>query len=213
LEKVCIIAGASSWIGRETALSLARMGYSVVLACRSEEKGRAALRLIRTRQSVTIDGLETTFQVNYLSHFLLTHLLLGELRRGAPSRIINASSAAHYNGHICFDDLHCSKRCGAFRSYWQSKLAQITFTYRLARLLKGTGIDADCLHPGALAGNWGRDAGSWPSLGVRLASPFEISPRKGAKTSVYPSSSPEVKGVAGKHFSDMREERELGGVA
>src|SRR2546421_11327872 len=105
------------------------------------------------RRTTTGDGLEATFEVDYLSHFLLTGLLINLLKAAAPSRLVEVSSVAHYNGHIDFDDLQGEKGYGGWRAYSQAKLAQGLFTYELARGLKGTGVTANCLHPGAGAPN------------------------------------------------------------
>jgi NAD(P)-dependent dehydrogenase (short-subunit alcohol dehydrogenase family) len=163
--------------------------------------------LILGERILTKDGLETTFEVNYLSHFLLTNLLLGAIKAAAPSRIINVSSDAHFRGHIDFEDLQEEKNYGASRSYSQSKLAQILFTHELAKRLDGTGVTVNSLHPGVVATNWGRHSVGAMSAGIRLASPFMASPKKGAETSVYLASSPDVAGVTGKYFSKKREEK------
>ena len=154
----------------------------------------------RPLRSLTIDGFETTLQVNYLSHFLLTNLLLPILKKSAPSRIINVSSVAHYSGHLKFDDLQMEKRYGVMRAYSQSKLALVLFTHELARRLKGTGVTANCLHPGAVATNiWGDWLGPAAFLG-KVTRLFMLSPEKGAKTQVYLATSSEVEGVSGEYF-------------
>ena len=163
--------------------------------------------LILGERIQTKDGLETTFEVNYLSHFLLTNLLLGAIKASAPSRIINVSSTAHFRGHIDFEDLQEVKGFGAMRSYSQSKLAQVLFTHELAKRLAGTGVTVNSLHPGVVATNWGHHSVGAMSLGIRLASPFMTSPKKGAETSIYLASSPDVSGVTGKYFSKRREEK------
>ncbi len=155
----------------------------------------------------TKDGFETTFEVDYLSHFLLTNLLLGAIKAAAPSRIINVSSMAHLRGHIDFEDLQEEKNFGAMRSYSQSKLAQVLFTHELAKRLAGTGVTVNSLHPGVVATNWGRHSVGAMSLGIRLASPFMTSAKKGAETSIYLASSPDVSGVSGKYFSKKQEEK------
>jgi NAD(P)-dependent dehydrogenase (short-subunit alcohol dehydrogenase family) len=163
--------------------------------------------LILGKRSLTKDGLETTFEVNYLSHFLLSNLLLGAIKSAAPSRIINVSSEAHFRGHIDFEDLQGEKRFGAGKSYSQSKLAQVLFTHELSKRLAGTGVTVNSLHPGVVGTNWGRHSVGAMSVGIRLASPFMTSPKKGAETSVYLASSPDVSGVTGKYFSKKREEK------
>jgi NAD(P)-dependent dehydrogenase (short-subunit alcohol dehydrogenase family) len=160
--------------------------------------------LILGKRTVTKDGLETTFEVNYLSHFLLTDLLLETMKASAPSRIINVSSDAHTGGHIDFEDLQEEKNYSALRSYSQSKLAQVLFTYELARRLQGTGVTANCVHPGAVATNWGTRSAGLLGIGVRLAHPFMIGPEKGADTVVYLASSPDVANVAGKYFTKRK---------
>ncbi|HEV2226743.1 MAG TPA: SDR family oxidoreductase [Nitrososphaerales archaeon] len=154
----------------------------------------------RPLRSLTVDGFETTFQVNYLSHFLLTNLLLPVLKKSTPSRIINVSSVAHYSGHLNFDDLQMEKGYGVMRAYSQSKLALVLFTHELARRLKGAGVTANCLHPGAVATNiWGDWLGPAAFLG-KVTRLFMLCPEKGAKTQVYLASSSDVEGVSGEYF-------------
>jgi NAD(P)-dependent dehydrogenase (short-subunit alcohol dehydrogenase family) len=160
--------------------------------------------LILGKRTVTKDGLETTFVVNYLSHFLLTGLLLGTLKANAPSRIINVSSDAHTGGHIDFDDLQEEKSYSALRSYSQSKLAQVLFTFELAKKLQGTGVTVDAVHPGVVATNWGTHSAGLLGIGVRLAHPFMMGAEKGADTLVYLASSPQVVDVTGKYFTKRR---------
>jgi len=156
--------------------------------------------VVRLRRSLTVDGFETTFQVNYLSPFLLTDLLLPLLKRSAPSRIINVSSAAHYGSHIDLGNLQLERGYRVMRAYSQSKLALVLFTHELARRLEGTGVTANCLHPGAVATNiWGDALGPVSFLG-KVTKLFLMSPEKGAKTQVYLASSPEVEAVSGEYF-------------
>jgi retinol dehydrogenase 14 len=162
--------------------------------------------LILGKRSTTVDGLETTFVVNYLSHFLLTNLLLEELKNSAPSRIVNVSSDAHIGGHMAFDDLQEEKSYGASKAYAQSKLAQVLFTYELADRLKGTGVTVNCVHPGAVRTHWGDSAGAL-SIGIKIARPFMISPEKGAETPLYVATSPELEGVTGKFFAKKSEKK------
>jgi retinol dehydrogenase 14 len=160
--------------------------------------------LILGKRTLTPDGLETTFVVDYLSHFLLTNLLLDELKTSAPSRIVNITSDAHFNGHIDFEDLQEAKKYSAMKSYSQSKLAQVLFTYELSERLKGTGVSANCVHPGAVRTHWGDNAGAL-GIGIKIARPFLLSPERGAETPVYVATSPELEGVSGKFFSKKKE--------
>jgi NAD(P)-dependent dehydrogenase (short-subunit alcohol dehydrogenase family) len=148
----------------------------------------------------TVDGLEMTFAVNYLAPFLLTNMLLDVLKASAPARIINVSSNSHEAGYIQLDDLQAQHH-KSMRAYEQSKLAVVLFTYDLARKLQGTGVTANCLHPGFVATHIGqRDVRPAVHLLVKVIGSFGTSPQKGAKTSIYLASSPQVEGVTGKYF-------------
>ncbi len=160
--------------------------------------------LILGNRVATPDGLESTFVVNYLSHFLLTNLLLGTLKASAPSRVVNITSDAHFSGHIDFDDPQGEKHYGGLRAYSQSKLAQVVFTYELAKRTMGSGVSVNCVHPGAVRTKWGNGAGLL-EIGIRIARPFMLSPEKGAETPIYVATSAEVKDVTGKYFSKKKE--------
>jgi NAD(P)-dependent dehydrogenase (short-subunit alcohol dehydrogenase family) len=146
------------------------------------------------------DGLEMTFAVNHVAYFLLTDLLLPVLKASAPSRIVNVASDAHRGLSLDFDDLQSEKRYFSFPAYGRSKLANILFTYELARRLQGTGVTANALHPGVIASGFGKNDKGWFALGAKLMAPFLMTPEKGARTSVYLASSPEVEGVSGRYF-------------
>lgn len=140
---------------------------------------------------LTEDGIETTFQVNHLAHFLLTHLLLDLLKRNAPSRIINVSSMAHYNARLSFDNLQGEKKFGAYGAYACSKLENILFTYELAERLKGTGVTVNCLHPGVVATKLLRAGfGGFGGSDVK----------KGAETIVFLATAPTGETVTGGYF-------------
>jgi NAD(P)-dependent dehydrogenase (short-subunit alcohol dehydrogenase family) len=246
--KICLVTGATSGVGKATALGLAQMGATVVMVSRDrgrgevvqeeikQESGNDAVDLLladlASQQSIrqlvedfkqrytqlhvlinnagvvtlkrqeTIDGLETTFAVNQLAPFLLTNLLLDTLKASVHARIINVSSDAQEAGYIDLDDLQSQKRYRSLRAYSQSKLALTLFTYELARRLQGSGVTANCLHPGFVATKIGQN-GAPPieRLVVNAVfSTFGISPEKGAATSLYLASSPDVEGVTGKYF-------------
>src|SRR6266849_3169321 len=153
------------------------------------------------RRRETVDGLEMKFAVNYLAPFLLTNLLLDVLKASAPARIVNVSSDAQASGYIQMDDLQAEKLYRPMRTYPQAKLAVVLFTYELARRLQGTGVTANCLHPGFVATHIGqRDVGPAVRLLVKLIGSFGTSPEEGAKTSIYLASSAEVEGVTGQYF-------------
>jgi len=254
-DKICLITGASSGIGKATALGLARMGATVVLVCRDRARGEAALAEARaatdgqnaagdrraallladlssqaairqlgqefkarfshlhvlinnaglapSARSITVDGIETVFAVNYLAPFLLTNLLLEVLKASAPARVVNVAGDFHRKATINFDDLMFENSYSGIRANNQAKLALILFTYELARRLEGSGVTVNCLHPGAVAtGAPLKDPHLSPLARFMygLVKPFFLSPEKGAETSIYLASSPQVEGVSGKYF-------------
>lgn len=153
------------------------------------------------------DGLEMTFAVNHLAYFLLTNLLLDVIKTSAPARIINVSSDAHAWGYLNFDDLQNERGYGGLKVYGQSKLANVLFTYELARRLQGSGVTVNCLHPGAVASNFGQQDAGLLGVGLKIVRPFLISPERGARTAVYLATSPEVEGVTGKYFVNCKEHK------
>jgi NAD(P)-dependent dehydrogenase (short-subunit alcohol dehydrogenase family) len=240
--KTCMITGATSGIGRASAIELGRMGAKLILVGRNPKLGQELVREIQgagnpdselmfadlesqaqirklaadflatkrplhvlmnnagvfnMKRRITSDGLEQVFAVNHLAYFMLTLLLLDRIKESASARIINVSSDLHQRATIKFDDLGGERSYGGMSSYGQSKLANILFTYELARRLAGTGVTVNCVHPGAVATNLARDNGL-TTVAWNLASTFMKSPEKGARTQVFLASSPEVEGVTGK---------------
>ena len=158
--------------------------------------------LIVPERHLTIDGLEETFAVNHLAPFLLTMELLDLLKASAPARIVNVSSEAHRGARMHWEDLQfANSRYKSFRAYGQSKLANILFTYELARRLDGTGVAANALHPGVVASGFGQTYPGYLSFLVKVARPFLLTNEEGARTSVHVAASPEVEGVSGKYFA------------
>jgi NAD(P)-dependent dehydrogenase (short-subunit alcohol dehydrogenase family) len=153
---------------------------------------------LNTRQ-VTPDGFEATFAINHLGYFLLTNLLLDLLETGTPARLVNVSSGAHLNAHIDFDDLQSEQHYSGWKAYGQSKLANVMFTYELARRVQGRGVTVNAVHPGVVRTNFG-SSGGFVRFGARIAAPFLLSPEKGADTVIWLASSPEVEGMTGKYF-------------
>jgi retinol dehydrogenase 14 len=150
---------------------------------------------------LTKDGLEEVFVVNYLSHFLLTSLLLDVLKNSAPSRIVNVASSVH--AHIDFEDLQMEKHYNPIRSYGQSKLAQILFTQELSRRLEGTGVTVNSVHPGAVRTHLG-DEGGLVGIAIKFLRNFYASPEKGAEGPVFVATSKEMDGVTGAYFARTR---------
>ena len=153
---------------------------------------------------VTADGYEMTFALNHLSYFRLTQLLRDQLLASAPARIVNVSSDAHYGGALNFDDLMGAKKYSSWGAYSQSKLANVSFTYALARQLEGTGVTANVLHPGFVATGFGRNNGGLMGALMPFAQWFAIKPDKGAETSVFLATAPELTGVSGKYFASSK---------
>jgi NAD(P)-dependent dehydrogenase (short-subunit alcohol dehydrogenase family) len=246
--KTCVVTGANSGIGKETALGLARMGARVILVCRNSEKGQAALEDIRREsgsseldlliadmssqasvralaeqirqkcprldvlvnnagaavraRTLSADGIEMTVAANHLGAALLTFELLDLLKASAPSRIVNVSSEAQRRVRLDMNDVQFERRkYTGIAAYGQSKLLMNAFTFELARRLEGTGVTANCLHPGVVATNiWPADSGPVFKLIVALAKPFMLNSKEGATVSLYLATSPEVAEVTGKYF-------------
>jgi NAD(P)-dependent dehydrogenase (short-subunit alcohol dehydrogenase family) len=251
-EKICLVTGANSGIGKVTAKVLAAAGATVIMVSRNRDKGEAAreeivretgaknvdlmitdfsdLSQIRRlaanfkakyprlhvlvnnagtfidKRTLTADGYETTFAVNHLGYFLLTRELLDLMKSSAPARIVNVASEAHRRGHIDFDDLSLQNSYGGWKAYSQSKLANVLFTYELARRLEGTGVTANCMHPGVVGTSLFNSVGGMLGKVVRLFTPFMRTPEKGADTIIWLASSPDVEGVTGKYFTDRKEQ-------
>jgi len=151
---------------------------------------------------LTADGLERTFALNHLAPFLLTNLLLERLEATAPARVVTVASNAQGMGRIDFDDLLGAQHYSGSRAYNQSKLANVMFTYELARRLAGTGVTANALHPGVVRTGFGAED---PSVLTRAAMPFLRflkTPSQGALTSIYLASSPIVEGISGRYFAN-----------
>lgn len=154
----------------------------------------------------TDDGLERTFALNHMSYFVITNLLLPRLKPGA--RIVSTSSGAHRRAQLDFADLQSRAGYQGFPVYAKSKLCNVLFTRELARRLEGSGVAANCLHPGFVATRFGDQSGGLISLGVRLAKPFMgLSKEEGAKTIVHLASSPEVANVSGEYFYECKVDR------
>jgi len=247
--KICIVTGANSGIGKETALGLAQMGARVIMVCRNAEKGKAALEEIRREsgssqvdlliadmssqasvralaeqiqrkyprldvlvnnaggatpaRTLSADGIEMTLATNHLGAALLTLLLLDLLKASAPSRVVNVSSSEAQAARLDTNDLQFERRkYNAIAAYRQSKLLMNAFTFELARRLAGTGVTANCLHPGAVATNiWNPDL--LPLIGrliVAVVKPFLLNSKQGAAVSLYLATSPEVAQVSGEYF-------------
>jgi retinol dehydrogenase 12 len=160
--------------------------------------------VISPRRPLTSDGLEVTFATNHLGPFLLTGLLRGLMERSAPARVVTVASAVHKQVRaIPWDDLAGGGRteyAGQEQAYPLSKLANILFTAELARRLSGTGVTANCLHPGFVRTDLGRDVTGVAAVILPLILRLRPGPQAGARTPVYLASSPEVTGVTGGYF-------------
>jgi len=153
-----------------------------------------------SRRTTTVDGFERTWALNHLAYVLLTLELLPLLEASVPARIVNVASNVHARGTIDFDDLQGARRYDGVRSYCQSKLANVLVTYALARRLAGSGVTANCLHPGMVATGIGRNMLGLPRLAMTALRPFLMTPEQGAATSIHLASSQDVVGVSGQYF-------------
>jgi NAD(P)-dependent dehydrogenase (short-subunit alcohol dehydrogenase family) len=157
-------------------------------------------------RQITEDGFERSLAVNYLGPFLLTRELLPLLERSAPSRVINLSSGLHGRAKIDFDDIQSERNYKGMRAYESTKLMILMYTYELARRLEGTGVTANVVLPGFVATNLGANMGGLRNkIMFKLVRPFQINAEKGAETSVYVATSPELESVTGRCFAKSQE--------
>jgi NAD(P)-dependent dehydrogenase (short-subunit alcohol dehydrogenase family) len=159
--------------------------------------------LFGTRK-VTEDGLEFTFATNHMAYFLLTLGLRERIVQSAPARIVNTASGAHRGAKLDFADLQTTRGYTGFGAYKLSKLCNILFTRELARRLAGTGVTANCFHPGFVATRFGDESGGLGALAIRLAKFMALSPAEGAKTLMHLAASAEAEGVTGEYFYRSR---------
>jgi NAD(P)-dependent dehydrogenase (short-subunit alcohol dehydrogenase family) len=151
-----------------------------------------------SKRQETADGLEMTFALNHMAYFVITNLLLPQLKPGA--RIVTVASNAHRGAKLDFDDLQSGRGYAGFAVYSRSKLANILFNRELARRTP-PGVTANALHPGFVATRFGDQSGGLMRAVFRVAKPIgAISPEEGAKTIIHLASSPSVEGVTGEYF-------------
>ncbi|CAA0102854.1 Rhamnolipids biosynthesis 3-oxoacyl-[acyl-carrier-protein] reductase [Zhongshania aliphaticivorans] len=253
LNKVCLITGATSGIGRATALALAEQGAELFVVCRNASKGESLLKeisqqypqcfvtlllgdlgcladirkvaqqfidtgkplhlllnnagVVNPRRKQSRDGIEETFAVNHLAYFLLTELLLDVLLRSAPARIVSVASEAYtFVKGVQFDDIEFSTTAyKTFKVYGHSKLCNILWTRQLAKKLEGSGVTANCVHPGAVNTSLGQQEHILIGKVIAvLMKPFFRSPAAGAATSIFVATSPTLDNVSGEYFSNSK---------
>ncbi len=181
-----------------------RLGRELAALPRIDVLVNNAGAIFRRRQA-TPDGLERTFALNHMAYFLLTALLRERLAAAAPARIVSVASEAHRGVTLDFDDLQSARRYNGWTAYRRSKLCNILFTRELAHRLQGTGVTANCLHPGFVASSFGDNNEGVFRIALAIAKRlFAISEEQGAATSVYLASSPEVEGMSGLYFDKCR---------
>ncbi|WOJ90805.1 SDR family oxidoreductase [Methylocapsa polymorpha] len=162
---------------------------------------------IFTKRETTVDGFERTWALNHLAYVLLTLELLDSLKASAPARVINVASKAHVGVALDFDDLQSARNYSGFKTYGRSKLANILFTYALARRLENAGVSANCLHPGVVATGIARDMNGLFKLVFAAVTPWLTTPEQGAATSIFLAASAEAAGVNGKYFDKCKPAR------
>jgi NAD(P)-dependent dehydrogenase (short-subunit alcohol dehydrogenase family) len=246
-NKVVVITGGNSGIGRVTATEIAKMGARVVIVCRNEQKAKAvqedinaltglnncdmflcdfsshksirdfALKFREKYDRVDVlinnagtilgerqlneDGHEMMFATNHLGYFLMTHYMLDLLKKPEHGRVVNVASLGHRFTNMRWDDIHAEKRFISFIQYGFTKLCNILFNKELARHLKNsTNITANCLHPGNVNSNFGRTGHPAFRFIIEKFGFVLIPPEKGAETSIYLATSPEVIGKSGKYW-------------
>jgi NAD(P)-dependent dehydrogenase (short-subunit alcohol dehydrogenase family) len=160
------------------------------------------------KRQLTPEGLELTLAVNHLAPFLLTTLLLDRLRESAPARIVNVSSVAHESARFDFDDPTMERGYRPFAAYGRSKLANLWFTYELARRLEGSGVTVNAVHPGLVRTALGDHSGALRRAGWRLLHlayrRASLSPEEGAAAITHLATAPELADVTGRYFVGRR---------
>jgi NAD(P)-dependent dehydrogenase (short-subunit alcohol dehydrogenase family) len=153
-------------------------------------------------RKTSVDGLEMTFATNHMGYFVVTNILLDRLKATPGARIVSTASDAHKSGKLDFDDLQSVKNYSSFRVYGTSKLCNILFTRELARRLEGTGVTANCLHPGFVGTRFGQNNANniLMKLLAKGIMSFGLSPEDGAKTIIHLASSPDVATISGEYF-------------
>jgi len=252
-NKLCVVTGANSGIGKETVREFARQGAYVIMVCRNEQRAKDAKQeiiidtghtgieimladlaiqhevrelaeqitseyddidllvnnagIIPGDREETIDGIEKTLAINHLAPFLLTNLLMDHLKKGSEARVVNVSSEVHRVGAQSFDldNVQLQKDYTPMKAYGISKLCNVMFTHELAKRCKDTSITTNSLHPGVVRTQLAEEASWLMKLFYLVGKPFMRSPKSGAQTTIYLSTSEEVRSVSGKYFRNKKQ--------
>jgi len=152
------------------------------------------------KRCLSVDGIEMTFALNHLNYFLLTHVMMDALKASVAGRVVNVASNVHRKHQMNFDDLQSAHRYNGLKAYGRSKLANILFSYELARRLENSTITVNALHPGLVSTNIGNNNGWVISKIWLFITRKGMTPEQGALTNIYLASAPELEGVNGKYF-------------
>jgi NAD(P)-dependent dehydrogenase (short-subunit alcohol dehydrogenase family) len=252
-NKLCVVTGANSGIGKETVRAFANQGAYVIMVCRNEQRAKQAQQeiisdtghrdieimladlalqydvrevvnqitqkfdkvdvlvnnagIIADERQETVDGIERTLAINHLAPFLLTNLLFDHLKNAREARVTNVSSEVHRMGANNFDinNLQLTEGYSPMKAYGISKLCNIMFTHELAKRWADTPITTNSLHPGVVRTQLAEEANLLMKLFYTVGKPFMRSPRSGAQTTIYLTTSDEVQSISGKYFRNKKQ--------
>jgi NAD(P)-dependent dehydrogenase (short-subunit alcohol dehydrogenase family) len=221
-NRICLITGGTSGVGRATAIGLAKLGAHVIIISSSEERSAIPVfveefksdfkklhvlsnnaAVLPLKKEFTAHGIEKIFAINYLSHFILTYLFLDLLKSSSPARILTVSGSPSLlkYGKIDLNDINLDKHYNPFKATYRAAVAKVAFSYKLSEKLHDSGVTSNTFHPGLVKSNLTRHVPWFLRIPVNIAQYFFS---ENCETSVYLASSPQVEGLSGKFFKNKR---------